>query len=128
MSSLNRAISVELRRILDEQNLTVSAAARMLHISRQAFHSYLSGKSVPRASVLARISELWPFNVVVGDVSFDNSSFTATTSEPVQSQSPRQLELELWKRLDSISERDLHIELKRQGKTLRVAVRIDIPA
>jgi transcriptional regulator with XRE-family HTH domain len=125
MSFLSQAISDELRRVLRDNKLSVSAAARLLGISRQAFHSYMSGKSIPRPQVLTRADELWRIRIVVGDTSFDPSTFD---NQPERPKPAEQLELNLWKKLDAISERDLHISLRREGKTLKVAVSIDIPA
>jgi transcriptional regulator with XRE-family HTH domain len=125
MSSLNQAIADEFRRVLRDNKLTASAAARCLDISRQAFHSYMSGKSIPRRKVLAKAAELWGIRIVVGDASFDPSTFD---NQPDRPRPAEQLELNLWKKLDAISERDLHISLRREGKTLKVAVSIDIPA
>ena len=125
MSSLNQAIADEFRRVLRDNKLTASAAARCLDISRQAFHSYMGGKSIPRRKVLAKAAELWGIRIVVGDASFDPSTFD---NQPDRPRPAEQLELNLWKKLDAISERDLHISLRREGKTLKVAVSIDIPA
>jgi len=125
MSSVQRAIAGEFRRVLKEQRLSVSAAARLLGVSRQSLHSYLSGTATPRPNVLNRAVELWSFHLTVGQASFDKSDFTQKReATPVATQ----LELSLWKKLDAISERDLHIAFHRDGKTLRVAVSIDIPA
>ena len=62
MSTLSEAIAEEFKRILTERKLSVSAAARELRVTRQAFHNYLNGKSVPRHKTLGRAMDRWDFN------------------------------------------------------------------
>lgn len=122
MTVLGKAVADELRRILGERQLSISAAARALGVSRQAFHNYLNGKSLPRKQVLARAIELWNFNIAVGGSLLDRDSFRENNPEPM----PRQLIL--WEALDNIKARDLKIDVKRSGTTLDVLVKIDISA
>lgn len=122
MTTLGKAISNEFRRILSEKQMTIAAAARELRVSRQAFHAYLIGRSMPRKQTLARAIELWNFNIAVGSVLLDRNSF----SEPNPGRQPTQLLL--WEALDCIRPQDLKIEVERIGSTLKVEVKIDIPA
>jgi transcriptional regulator with XRE-family HTH domain len=122
MTTLGKAISDEFRRILSEHQLTISSAARDLRVSRQAFHAYLIGRSMPRKQTLARAIELWNFNIAVGSVLLDRSSFSKPNPET------QPIQLPLWEALDGIRPQDLKIEVKRIGSTLKVEVKIDIPA
>jgi transcriptional regulator with XRE-family HTH domain len=122
-SSLTASFAAELRRVLSERKLRISDAAKDLKISRQMLYNYLNGTSTPRAKVLSRAMELWSLEIRVGQARFDRKSFDAqqkTTSVPKQ--------LGLWEKLDAIKEEDLHIAVKRVGKTLKVSVQISIPA
>lgn len=124
MSTLSEAIAAEFGRILTERKLSVSAAARELHVTRQAFHNYLNGKSVPRHKTLGRAMDRWDFKLKIGDVVFDRSSFPRK-DEGVQR--PEQLPL-VWEALDAIRQQDLKIAVARVGSTLNIDVKIDIPA
>lgn len=122
MTTLGKAIADEFRRILGERQMTIAFAARELRVSRQAFHAYLNGKSMPRKETLGRAIELWNFNIAVGSALLDRNSF----SEP--SQEPQPTQLLLWEALDGIRQQDLKIDVRRVGSTLNVEVRIEIPA
>jgi predicted transcriptional regulator len=123
VSTLSDAVAIEFRRILSERNLSVSGAARELRVSRQAFHNYLNGSSLPRHKTLGRAMDIWDFKLKIGDVSLDRSSL------PKQEEtSPRAEQLLLWETLDSIKQQDLKIAVKREGSVLKVEVNIDIPA
>lgn len=124
MSTLSTAIAAEFRRILSEKQLSVSGAAHDLRVTRQAFHNYLNGTSVPRHKTLGRAMDLWDFKLKIGDVSFDRTS-SQIRSESIQS--PEQLPL-IWYALDAIKQQDLKITVVRVGTTLNVEVKIDIPA
>jgi transcriptional regulator with XRE-family HTH domain len=124
MSSVSEAIAVEFRRILTERKLTVSAAARELRISRQAFHSYLNGTSAPRHKTLGRAMDRWKFQLKIGDEVFDSTSFPRRL-ELVQSQ--EQLPF-VWDALDAIKKQDLKVGVCREGSVFKVEVKIDIPA
>jgi transcriptional regulator with XRE-family HTH domain len=124
MSTLSNAIAAEFERILKDRGLTVRAAARELRVSRQAFHNYLNGKSVPRHKTLGLAMDRWNFELKIGDITFDRSSFPKQ-AEKVSSQ--EQLPL-TWENLDAISQQDLKIAVVRVGSTLNIDVRIDIPA
>jgi transcriptional regulator with XRE-family HTH domain len=124
MSTLSAAVATELKRILSERNLSVSQAARDIRVTRQAFHNYLNETSVPRHKTLSRAMDLWDFRLKIGDTSFDR------TSSPRPSENERiaeQLPL-IWESLDSIKQQDLKISVAREGSTLKVEVKIDIPA
>lgn len=125
MSTIGETIAKEFRRILGENKLTISQAARNLRVSRQAFHSYLNGSSVPRSQTLARAIDLWGFNLSVGGVTLDRNSFTTESANGTE---PPPKQLVLWEALDGIKQQDLKINVKRIGSTLRVEVKIDIPA
>jgi transcriptional regulator with XRE-family HTH domain len=105
------------------RRLSISEAARQLGISRQAFHSYLNGSSVPRQNTLARAMQLWDFHITVGERTFDKSSVPLV---PGHRSPPEQLAF--WGALDSIEEKDLKVRVKREGARFKVAVEIDLPA
>jgi transcriptional regulator with XRE-family HTH domain len=124
MSTLSEAVATEFKRILIERKLSVSAAARELRVSRQAFHNYLNGASVPRHKTLGRAMDKWDFKLKIGDVVFDRSSFP---KQKEIDQKPEQLPL-IWETLDSIRQQDLKIAVVRVGATFNVEVKIKIPA
>lgn len=126
MTPLKETIRAEFRRVLDERKLTVAAAAKQLGISRQAFHSYLdsSKPTIPRMRTLSRAMQLWDLRLTVAGVSFDKGAFPSATINKPQAQS----QMSLLEMLDSIKQEDLRFTVKRVGKSLRVALQIDIPA
>ena len=110
MSTLSEAIAEEFKRILTERKLSVSAAARELRVTRQAFHNYLNGKSVPRHKTLGRAMDRWDFNLRIGGVTFDRN-----TSPRHPDDAPRQEQLPLiWETLDAIRQQDLKIGVSRE--------------
>ena len=124
MSTLSEAIATEFKRILIERRLGVSAAARELRVTRQAFHNYLNGKSVPRHKTLGRAMDCWDFKLKVGDTTFDRSSFPKRDE---QLSLPKQMPL-IWESLDAIKQQDLKIAVSRVGSTFNIDLKIDIPA
>lgn len=125
MPPLNDAFAQEFHRVLNDRGLTVTAAAELLGVSRQTFHSYLTGKSIPRPNVQAKAAELWQIGLNFREVMFDSSSFGKPSNPPPPAQ---QMEF-LFAKLDSITVEDLHVvDVKREGMSLKVDLRIDIPA
>jgi transcriptional regulator with XRE-family HTH domain len=122
-NTINDAFRKELRRALKDQHLTVDAAAMKLNITRQAFHNYLNGTSMPRPKRLANAVRILKLKLTIGDESFDESAFPQLPESQAPPKQPS-----LWDALDSIGDENLTIKVKRVGKALRVAVSIDIPA
>jgi len=122
MTALGSSIGNEFRRILGEYKINITEAARELRVSRQAFHAYLKGTSLPRKQTLARAIELWNFNIAIGGVPLDHESFAEVRTRP----KPQQLLL--WEALDGIRTEGLKVTVKRVDSTLNVVVNIDIPA
>jgi hypothetical protein len=111
--------------MLKNRTLTITAAARDLGVSRQAFHSYLAG-TIPRRKTLNKAVHIWDLKLDLGIHSFDKGAFG---SEPAKGKhSPEPSQPTLWEVLDSVGEEDLHVSVKRVGKVLRVDVKIEIPA
>jgi transcriptional regulator with XRE-family HTH domain len=123
LNTINEAFRKELRKALKDQNLTVETAAVKLDITRQAFHNYLNGTSMPRPKRLANAVRILKLKLTIGDESFDASAFP----QPPESQTPPK-QPSLWDALDNIGDENLTIKVKRVGNALRVAVNIDIPA
>jgi len=126
MAFLQEAISREFKRVLADNHLSVTSAARLLGISRQSLHGYLKGTSVPRSQILAIAADLWGFEIHGSKVSFDKQDFGNPASTAPLDQ--RQLELDLWRKIDAVGENNLRIAFRREGKTLKVDVTIDVPA
>jgi transcriptional regulator with XRE-family HTH domain len=123
-TTLSEAIAAEFRRVLLEKGLSVTAAARELRVTRQAFHAYLNTKSVPRTKTLARAMILWDLKITVGDIVFDKSSLP--TKKGAIDGSPSQMTfLDAW---DSLKPQDLKITASRDGSSIRLQVNINIPA
>jgi transcriptional regulator with XRE-family HTH domain len=123
-NTINEAFRKELKRALRDQHLTVDAAAIKLKITRQAFHNYLNGTSMPRPTRLANAVRILKLKLTIGDETFDASAFPESPSKPQAL--PKQPTL--WEALDNIADENLTIKVKRVGRALRVAVSIDIPA
>lgn len=124
MKDVGRAFAAALRRMLKKEKLTIELAARRLGVSRQSFHTYLNG-TLPRQKTLNKAVHMWDLTLGVSEYSFDKGAF----GQEVQSKTgsiPR--EPTLWEALDTVSEDDLHVSVKRVGKVLRVHVKIEIPA
>lgn len=124
MNELGDAFAAALKRMLRLKKLTVDEAAKRLGVSRQAFHAYLNGK-LPRRRRLNKAMQLFELRLDLGQYSFYKEAFgrqpeRKITTEPTQ--------LKLLELLDSVSEDDLQVTVKRMGKTLRVHVKIEIPA
>jgi hypothetical protein len=125
-NDIGNAFAQALRRMLDEHpGRTITAAARELEVSRQAFHAYLQGK-LPRRRKLNRAVRLWNLKLDLGKYSFDREAFGREERRDAPVPSPKQLTL--WEALDAVSEEDLHVTMKRVGKVIRFDVRIEIPA
>lgn len=122
MRNLAELISRELRNVLDKRGLSVTAAAKTLKISRQAMHAYLNGTSVPRQAVLERAVRELGLELQFGQVKLD--VFPEKQIEGV----PAAEQLDLLKRLEEISQKDLKIAVKRVGARFELEVRIDISA
>ena len=123
MSTLSDAIKAEFKRILNDRQLSIGAAAHELHVSRQAFHNYLNGTSLPRRTTLNRAIDRLGFRLEVNGMVVDQSSV------PPQGQNiPLAKQLLLWESLDAIKQQDLKINVGREGSVFRVEVKIDIPA
>jgi transcriptional regulator with XRE-family HTH domain len=123
-STFTEAFSAELRRALRDQHLTVEAAAGMLGITRQAFHSYLNGSAMPHRARLARAIALFDLRLTIGHQSFDKTDFKL----PEKKVSGTPIQLSFWEVWDSISENNLKPSIKRVGKTLHLSIRIEVPA
>ncbi|HEX4021723.1 MAG TPA: helix-turn-helix transcriptional regulator [Acidobacteriaceae bacterium] len=120
MTDLKDAISKELKRAFREQKVSVSAAAKILSVSRQAVHSYLNGTSVPRSGRLALAVTTWNLSFSLGDVSFDKTSFPT----PKLSSLPTQLTMA--NLFDSIKAEDLKVDIERRGEDFRISVSIKV--
>jgi transcriptional regulator with XRE-family HTH domain len=123
MSTLSDAIKTEFERIMKERKLSVSAAAHELHVSRQAFHNYLNGTSLPRRTTLDRAIDRLGFRLDMNGMVVDRS-----TVPPLDHSKPRAKQLLLWESLDAIKQQDLKITVGREGSIFKVEVKIDIPA
>lgn len=122
-NEVGNAFAAALKKMLAKRNLSKTAAAKELGISRQAFHSCLLGK-LPRRKTLNRAVHLWSLKLDLGKQSFEKGAF----GPEVAKLTPAETQRSLWEALDSIGDEDLHVTTKRIGKILRVDVRIEIPA
>jgi hypothetical protein len=121
------AFAAALLQMLEEEpRRTKTAAAGELGVSRQQFHAYLKGK-LPRRKTLNRAMHLWNLKLNLGAHSFDKEAFGDKEGKTRElGSNPAQLVF--WQTLDAVSEKDLHVTMKRVGKVLRFDVRIEIPA
>lgn len=120
MTDLKEAITQELKRAFRERKVSVSAAAKVLGVSRQSVHSYLNGTSIPRSGRLAMAVRTWNLSFTVGDVSFDKTSFPPSKLASLPAQ------LTMASRFDSIKAEDLKVDVERQGEDFRISVSIKV--
>jgi len=124
MTELGSAFADALRRMLKKKRLSVASAAQRLGVSRQQFHSYLNGV-LPRRKRLNKAMHLFELRLDLEGQSFYKGAFPQEArGKPVVE--PGQLKL--FDILDSLGEDDLQVSVKRTGTTLKVQVRIDLPA
>lgn len=117
------AFARALKEMLAKRKISVTAAAKELGISRQAFYPCLRGK-LPRRKTLNKAVHKWNLKLNLGKHSFDKGAFGPQKGQ----QPPVPTQPTLWDALDSVGEEDLHVTMKRVGKVLRLDVRIEIPA
>ena len=122
-NAVGDAFALALKKMLTKRKMSITAAAKELEISRQAFHSCLQGK-LPRRKTLNKAMHKWNLKLDLGKHSFGKGAFGVQTGQQV----PVPTQRTLWEVLDSVGEEDLHVTMKRVGKVLRVDVRIEIPA
>lgn len=126
LNEIGDAFAKALEKMFDERpRLTVKAAARELRVSRQSLHSYLNGV-LPRRKTLHKAVHMWNLKLDLGRYSFGEGAFGSAPQDDSIGVPPPQPAL--WEALDAIKERDLHVTIKRVGKVLRVAVKIEISA
>ncbi|MDR3737722.1 MAG: helix-turn-helix transcriptional regulator [Terracidiphilus sp.] len=123
MSAFSDSFAAEIKRLIKERGITVTAAASELGITRQALYNYLNAKSTPRDKKLASVMHLWKLRITVGSVTIDETSFPT----PKPHSAPAK-QLDMWDKLNSIKQEDLRIGVKRSGNLFKVSVEIDIPA
>lgn len=125
-NEIGDAFALALQRMLGEKpGRTIAAAANQLGVSRQAFHAYLKGK-LPRRKTLNRAMHLWNLKLDLGVHSFGKEAFGEEVRKDESHRHATQSAF--WGAVDSVSEKDLHVTMKRVGKVLRFDVRIEIPA
>ena len=122
-NDIGDAFAMALRRMLKKR--TVTAAARELGVTRQAFHAYLQGK-LPRRKTLNRAIHMWDLRLDLGKYSFDKGAFGREQQR--EKPAKKTVQPTLWEALDTVRDEDVHVTMKRVGKVLRVDVRIEIPA
>ena len=124
MNKLGEAFAQALRQMLREKKEpTIDSAAKKLGVTRQAFHAYLNGK-LPRQERLNKAMRIWKLKLDLKERSFTQEAFGSSR----QKESAEWRQLTLFEALDSISEDDLQVNVKRTGRVLRIHVAVEIPA
>jgi hypothetical protein len=124
-NEIGDAFAEALRKMLEKKMLSVHSAADKLGVSRQAFYAYLDG-TLPRRKMFHKAVHLWDLKLDLGKYSFGKEAFPSE-GQKVEA-TPKPVQRTLWEVLDAVKEEDLRVTMKRVGKTLRVDVRIEIPA
>jgi len=125
-NEVGNAFAAALKRMLkDKPGATITSAAKELQVSRQMFHSYLQG-TLPRRKTFNKAVRKWNLTLDIGGHSFNKDAFGS--GEKKEQPTPKATQPTLWEAIDAVSEKDLHVTMKRVGKVLRVDVRIEIPA
>ena len=73
-----------------------------------------------------KVVHLWNLKLDIEEYSFDKQAFGPEQEKNKLISKPNQPTL--WEALDSVGEEDLRLTVKRVGKSLRVSVKIEIPA
>jgi hypothetical protein len=125
-NEVGNAFAAALKRMLENKpGLTITAAAKELEVSRQTFHSYLNG-TLPRRKTLNKAVHKWDLKLDLGRYSFGKGAFGEETKKGASV--PKKIQPTLWEVLDAVKKEDLRVTMKREGKVLRVDVRIEMPA
>jgi transcriptional regulator with XRE-family HTH domain len=123
MGQVGDAFAKALKKMLTDDKLTVTKAAKRMHVSRQTLHSYLNGK-LPRQKRLNKIMSDYELTLGLNEQSFDKTAFVKEGPKAL----PEWRQLTLFEALDSISSQNLQVSVKRTGRVFKVHVAIDIPA
>lgn len=70
---INEIFTMNLKRLMTENNTTYSSLAKSLGVSRSTISMWVTGKSLPRMELLDKIADL--FGVSVSDLTTDNNCF-----------------------------------------------------
>lgn len=104
-----------------ERNLTVTAAAHQLGISRQSMHKYLKGSVTPRADVVSRACLRWNLTMNVYGQVLSAGGFGLPREPKLASP----IQLTFSDMLQSLQDHNLDIRIIRAvGKSLELKVRI----
>ena len=125
MADIGTAFADALKRMLREKKtkgLTVEKAAKQLGVTRQRFHSCLNGE-LPTKKRFNRAMRIFDLRLDLKEHSFSKEAFGLE-----QPSEPEWKQLTLFELLDSISDQDLQVTVKRTGRVFRVHVAIEIPA
>jgi len=124
MSEVGDAFAQALKQMLREKKEpTIDSAAKRLGVSRQQFHAYLNGK-LPRQKRLNTAMRIWELKLDLKEHSFSQDAFP---KEKLR-ESAQWRQLTLFEALDSISDEDLQVNVKRTGRVFRIHVAVEIPA
>ena len=85
-----RRFGIDLRSALGREDLTVTDAARIFGVTRQALHNYLTGKRIPRGEILARLVAFLNLPLRKGDHLFTAASFLLPSSPVDRPEEPQQ--------------------------------------
>ena len=123
MNRVGQAFAQALRQMLkDKKEPNIASAAKRLGVTRQQFHAYLNGKLL-RQERLNKAMRIWSLRLHLGEHSFPQSAFAQKKNEGAEWR-----QLTLFEALDSISNDDLKVNVKRTGKVFRIHVAVEIPA
>jgi len=124
MDRVGQAFAQALKQMLrDKKEPNIATAAKRLGVTRQQFHAYLNGK-LPRQERLNKAMRVWSLKLDLKEHSFTQDAF----SERKHKENPEWRQLSLFEALDSISNDDLQVSVKRTGKVFRIHVAVEIPA
>jgi transcriptional regulator with XRE-family HTH domain len=103
--------------------ISKAQAARDLGISRQMLYEYLSGKSLPKHTVLERACTFWHLELNYKDFLVTSTAFSKASAVP---RATTPIQLDLLTAVEALRDEDLDIKILRKGSgriELRVGLR-----
>ena len=120
-----RDFTSSLRAAIQRRRLTVTAAAKVLGITRQMLHLYLAGSAhQPRWRVLERACRAWDLSFTAQGKRFDKNAFGPDKSSVQDSGAPVQLLL-LPEAIERLSNANLEVKIVRKEAS-RICLELDV--
>lgn len=94
----------------EQGKIPVHRAARILNVSRQTVHRYITGQVIPRGEVLLTAFREWGLVLHYRGV-----DIVARRGESTQSAGPPAVQLTLFELVDDLKDRDLQVKIENKS-------------